>query len=241
MNKTMRLPLQNTLVTQGFGETDFAKAHPTFYKDGKHHGIDFRARAGTPVYASIGGVAVCYETKGGGKTVKIIDGLRTLFYCHLEKWIIDSDTIVKEGQMLGLTGNSGVNTTAEHLHYELQNNGVPIDPSSFFDSLHTGEKIKNKDWERSRAYHRYGRKQNWFAEFCFKFTPIKIQNTWVKSGQWVQKRLVSLGLKRLNDDQINAILYGSWDFDSVINPGLMTTALYLTKEEFLSGKKPFLS
>ena len=243
----MRLPLKHILVVQPFGKTPFAKEHPNFYKNGSHNGIDFRSRAGNRAYACFDGVANTNVANSYGKAVTITSGTLRAYYWHLEDQLIGNDTLVKAGQLVAITGNTGKYTTGEHLHFglaRLNSDGTIkewINPADFFDALHDGTPIKNKDWQRSNAYHRYGKKANYLAEFFMKFTPIKISNTWVESGKWIQKRIVKLGLPRLNDDQYNALIYGSWSFDDVINSATFTNCLYLTKAEVLSGKKPFTS
>jgi len=40
-------------------------------------------------------------------------------------------------------------------------------------------------------------------------------------------------------DTINALVYGNWDFESVINPAMWQNVMYLTKSEYKKGLRPF--
>lgn len=94
-----------------------------------HEGLDIAANTGTPVYATADGVVarVTY-TPGYGKQLAIDHGYgyRTI-YAHNSKILVKRGARVKRGDRISLVGNTG-RSTGSHLHYELQLNGVPIDP-----------------------------------------------------------------------------------------------------------------
>ncbi len=100
-----------------------------------HSGIDIQAPLGEPVMASKGGLAFCLNVPTGyGKYVLIYhpDGMITL-YGHLSEWVVESGTIVKQGQIIGLvgkTGNANSKFIEPHLHFEIRKNNIPIDPRS---------------------------------------------------------------------------------------------------------------
>ncbi|SHI53737.1 Murein DD-endopeptidase MepM and murein hydrolase activator NlpD, contain LysM domain [Malonomonas rubra DSM 5091] len=94
-----------------------------------HEGIDIAANTGTPIFATADGVVARVEfSRSYGKTV-IIDhgyGYRTL-YAHNSKNLAKRGMRIKRGDKIAEVGNTGV-STGPHVHYEVQLNGVPINP-----------------------------------------------------------------------------------------------------------------
>jgi len=93
-----------------------------------HKGIDFSTPIGTPVYAMVDGVCISAgwedpkdQKKGFGLRVwqeSVIDG-RTIYfwYGHLSETKIKPVELIKKGQEIGITGNSG-SSTGPHLHVQ---------------------------------------------------------------------------------------------------------------------------
>ncbi len=106
----------------------------------EHPAIDIRAYQGTYLKAAEDGYIA--RTKDGGKTgysyIMILhdQGIATV-YGHVSRIMVDQDTYVKKGQIIGLSGGSpGTNgagklTTGPHLHLEVRVNGVPDDPLKY--------------------------------------------------------------------------------------------------------------
>jgi murein DD-endopeptidase MepM/ murein hydrolase activator NlpD len=94
-----------------------------------HEGLDIAANVGTPVYATADGIVARVEySKSYGKTV-VVDhgyGYRTL-YAHNSRNSVKRGTRVQRGDKIAEVGNTGI-STGPHVHYEVQLNGVPIDP-----------------------------------------------------------------------------------------------------------------
>lgn len=91
-----------------------------------------------------------------------------------------------------------------------------------------------KNFEKPPAYHRYGRKRNWYAEFCMRFAPCNIKNRWSEAGRYIHK--VSSKLKFLipiSGEMTNALIYGGWDLQSVINPAMTQIWMWKKKSEYL--------
>lgn len=98
-----------------------------------HAGIDFATgRTGIDVKAVASGV-VTYagEKQGYGQMVKVNhgNGYETL-YAHDEKLLVKPGDIVKKGQVIALSGNTG-RSTGPHVHFEVHKNGRVVDPSSY--------------------------------------------------------------------------------------------------------------
>jgi len=98
-----------------------------------HHGTDFRAPLKTPVKAINTGLVVYRgELLLSGKTV-VVDhgwGLFSL-YGHLSSFCVHEGDLVKKGQIIALSGNTG-RTTGPHLHLGVILCGIPVDPLSLF-------------------------------------------------------------------------------------------------------------
>jgi hypothetical protein len=109
----------------------FAK-HIVKSRNRKHHGVDFAAPQGTPVYAASSGVVLNADmgslSDAFGKVVLIEHGdkLQSLS-AHLSRIDVQIGDFVQAGQQIGLVGKTG-RATGPHLHFELWRNGHPQDP-----------------------------------------------------------------------------------------------------------------
>ena len=126
----LKKPVRNARITSKF---TLRRYHPILKKYRAHLGVDFGARKGTPVMAAGSGRVIFVGRKGGyGKTVIIrhSDGYKTL-YAHLSKYRkgIKRGKYVKQGQIIGYVGNTGL-STGPHLHFGLYKNNRPINPLS---------------------------------------------------------------------------------------------------------------
>lgn len=100
-----------------------------------HMGFDIFPGEGTPILASTSGtvVKVEYGTGSYGYMVEIYDGYQySTLYAHMiagsfEEYGISVGTQVKQGQVIGLVGDTGRSTNA-HLHFEIKSFGVQVDP-----------------------------------------------------------------------------------------------------------------
>lgn len=123
----LRSPLPFLRVTSGFTLRRF---HPILGKERPHLGVDFGAPVGTPVMAAASGKVIEAAWENGyGNVVKIRHGQLTTLYGHLSKIKVKTGQLVKQGQVIGLVGSTGL-STGPHLHYGMYKNGVAIDPMS---------------------------------------------------------------------------------------------------------------
>ena len=118
-----------------------------YYSDGKlHRAIDLRAAVGTPVCAAEDGTVDWVQTWDGrstsgdqsyGNLVRIRHAdynggkLQTL-YAHLKESKVKYGQAVKEGELIGYSGNTG-NSTGPHLHFEVRLNGTRCNPLNWLD------------------------------------------------------------------------------------------------------------
>ncbi len=118
-------PLKNLSISTPFG----AKRIINGKKRSIHWGTDFRAKRGTPVYASLSGkVVLARKLYFTGNTVVIDHGLgiHTL-YAHLSKITVREGQIVRAGQVIGKVGSTG-RSTGPHLHFGFYVEGERADP-----------------------------------------------------------------------------------------------------------------
>jgi murein DD-endopeptidase MepM/ murein hydrolase activator NlpD len=117
-------PLEKTIITQYFGNTQFAAAHMAVYNGKGHNGVDFGTPIGTPVMAAESGTII-----GTGDTDKACpgasygkwmliehqNGLSSL-YGHLSVIKLGEGETVHRGQTIAYSGNTGY-STGPHLHF----------------------------------------------------------------------------------------------------------------------------
>lgn len=144
------VPVQARRISDRFGY----RMHPVKKKKVMHNGIDFKADRGTPVYATADGVvefAGFHKSSGFGKLIILQHnfGFKT-YYAHLDAVKIKTRDFIRKGQLIGLSGNTGL-STGPHLHYEIRHLFTSINPEPFiswditnFNSLFT--KVKDIKW-----------------------------------------------------------------------------------------------
>ncbi len=113
-------------ITSGFG----MRADPITNQLTNHTGIDIDAPIGTEVKAALDGVVMLVDEQNQylGKVIVIrhANDVRTV-YAHLSEILVNVEDQVKQGDIIGKTGDTG-KTTAPHLHFEVWENGKPVDP-----------------------------------------------------------------------------------------------------------------
>lgn len=136
------MPVSMARVTSSFG----MRFHPLLGFSRMHKGIDLGAAWGTPIHAPADGV-ITFAGRGGGygNLLKMSHGggIATV-YGHLSRFATQAGQHVSRGQVIGYTGNSGL-STGPHLHWEVIQNGVAVNPRSFsFSSVATltGENLR---------------------------------------------------------------------------------------------------
>ena len=124
----LRSPVKFSRISSRFSNKRW---HPILSKWRSHKGVDYSAARGTPVRASGDGKVTFAGRKGGyGRLVVLQHGGRyTSAYGHLHRYAkgVRSGKKVKQGQIIGYVGSSGL-ATGPHLHYEFRVNGVHRNP-----------------------------------------------------------------------------------------------------------------
>ncbi len=101
----------------------------------KHFAIDIVVAKDTPVKAAADGTIILAEWTTQTGYVVIIDHGNGLIsaYKHNASLTKEQGDLVKSGEVIAISGNTGELTTGPHLHFELWSDGYPIDPSTFID------------------------------------------------------------------------------------------------------------
>ena len=124
---TMTWPAEGE-ITSPFGW----RVHPIFGTQRLHTGIDIGADYGDAIRAADGGVVIHADWMGGYGNAVIIDhgnGISTL-YAHNSQLLVDEGQTVAKGQTVARCGSTGY-STGPHLHFEVRQNGSPVNPLNY--------------------------------------------------------------------------------------------------------------
>ena len=232
-------PLKYRIITQPFGVN-----YISWYKDilgiSGHNGQDMRADIGTNLLAVCNGeIKEIGNSENGGMYIKyyseIFSTQRFLFFCcHLSEIFVKEGDLIKKGYIIGKTGNSGKLTTAPHLHfgmYELiknnnnwvkyhEDNGIDgaIDPQPYYEDGRL---------EVIPVDLRYEKPRSWILEYMTRFKTPLIHKALIQS----KRHALSL-----TEREVNALAYGHWNINDVLEPSMFAVWGAQTKEDFNSKK-----
>jgi murein DD-endopeptidase MepM/ murein hydrolase activator NlpD len=135
-------PVDNIVITQLFGGSQFAKNNPGIYGRPFHPGVDFGVPIGTKVKSVSDGVVSGFgdtdahpgcNAWGKWVLIKHDNGLSSM-YAHLSSVLVTQGQRVGRGDVIALSGNTGV-STGPHLHLTLYaSQGVQIGQYSSYKS-----------------------------------------------------------------------------------------------------------
>jgi murein DD-endopeptidase MepM/ murein hydrolase activator NlpD len=136
----LRSPLKfEPVVTSAFSPSRF---HPILREYRAHLGVDYRAPAGAPVVAVADGVVVSAGMNGGaGRLVHLrhANGFESE-YLHLSAMTVHAGGHVRQGELIGRVGSSGL-ATGPHLDYRMKRNGVFVNPLAVHRSMPPADPI----------------------------------------------------------------------------------------------------
>ena len=117
-------PVVDHNIGQKFGEDRTGDpVYGEFYKlfDNRHCGVDFHIPVGTQVRAAWPGKVVRREFHEG---MGLVIGIRwkdfVMLYAHLSEFGVELGDKVKQGELLGLSGQTGAASPLPHLHFEMR-------------------------------------------------------------------------------------------------------------------------
>jgi murein DD-endopeptidase MepM/ murein hydrolase activator NlpD len=140
------LLMQNTLskrllpsvapITEGWYSSNFGwRIDPFTGNNAMHEGVDYMVQAGTPIYASAGGVVVYADYHPQyGNMVEIDHGNDIVTrYAHASKLLTKVGAVVRRGQVIAKVGSTG-RSTGNHLHFEVRYKGLAQNPVRFLQN-----------------------------------------------------------------------------------------------------------
>ena len=97
--------------------------------------MDLVSHEGASVKACLDGVVILADWSISSGNILIIQHVDNIvsIYMHNSVLTKKSNELVRAGEVVGLVGNSGESSSGPHLHFELWQNGVPINPSEYID------------------------------------------------------------------------------------------------------------
>lgn len=101
----------------------------------KHYAVDINIPINTPVKAAADGRVILTEWSVETGYVILLKHSNNLItvYKHNGKLTKSQGDLVRSGEVIAVSGNTGTLTTGPHLHFELWNDGYPVDPKAFID------------------------------------------------------------------------------------------------------------
>jgi murein DD-endopeptidase MepM/ murein hydrolase activator NlpD len=126
-----------------------------------HHGTDYPAELGSPVYTNKELVVESAGVQSGyGNIVVAYDRQGTEYrFAHLDNFAdgVKKGTVLAPGAQVGYVGSTGVEkdgtktSTGDHLHYEIRRNGVSADPETTIDPTTGKPYINNASFEKNNG------------------------------------------------------------------------------------------
>lgn len=103
-----------------------------YYGNNGHMGLDIGIPYGTPIYAAESGQVISaeYHWSWGNNVLIWHNGTYSTRYAHCSSLAVSAGEYVQKGQVIGYAGSTG-NSTGNHLHFEVYQNGSRVDPLNF--------------------------------------------------------------------------------------------------------------
>lgn len=121
-------PVKNWTINSGFG----VRKDPFTGALAQHQGLDMGGEMRSPLYATGDGKVTHADFDGNyGRMVEIDHGMGLMTrYGHMSRILVKKGDVVKKGTVIGQLGCSG-RCSGPHVHYEVLNNGRPVNPLKF--------------------------------------------------------------------------------------------------------------
>lgn len=127
-----RLPLEEPVKNWTVNSTFGVRKDPFTGAMAQHQGLDMGAEMRSPIYATGDGKVTHADFEGAyGRMVEIDHGMGLVTrYGHMSRILVKKGDTVKRGTVVGQLGCSG-RCSGPHVHYEVINNGRPVNPLKF--------------------------------------------------------------------------------------------------------------
>ncbi len=122
----LKAPLKFSRISSRFSPRRY---HPVQKRWKAHKGTDYAAPRGTPILSTANGTVIkAGYTSGNGRYVKIKHNRKySTQYLHMSKILVKKGQFVKQGQVIGKVGSTGL-ATGPHVCYRFWVNGKQRDP-----------------------------------------------------------------------------------------------------------------
>lgn len=122
----LKAPLQYSRISSRYSPRRF---HPVQKRWKAHKGTDYAAATGTPIWSTADGTVIKSSyTRGNGNYVKVKHTSKyTTQYLHMSKRAVKVGDYVKQGEIIGYVGSTGL-ATGPHVCYRFWVNGQQVDP-----------------------------------------------------------------------------------------------------------------
>jgi murein DD-endopeptidase MepM/ murein hydrolase activator NlpD len=132
MRLPTRWPIAGAELTSSFGN----RVDPFAHSHAFHAGLDFAARAGTPIASAAGGIVAFAGFKRDFGWVVEIDHGNSLMtrYAHASALLVRTGQVVVPGDRIAMVGSTG-RSTGPHLHFEVLRGGDHVDPKRYLAGL----------------------------------------------------------------------------------------------------------
>ncbi len=118
-------------ITSYFGERE----DPISGEDGVHNAVDIALDEGSCVSAAWDGVVskTGYDSTSGKYVWLVHKNGNETFYCHLSEVLVSDGVVIRAGETIAFSGNTGY-STGPHLHFAVKENGEYTDPLDFLEA-----------------------------------------------------------------------------------------------------------
>lgn len=116
----------------GYGYGNITQYYGGMYSGVPHKGLDVGVPYGTPIYASESGEVISaeYHWSWGNNVLIWHNSTYQTRYAHCSSLAVSAGQYVQKGQVIGYVGSTG-QSSGPHLHFEVYQNGVRVNPSNF--------------------------------------------------------------------------------------------------------------
>ena len=147
-NFFLKAPLKFVNITSHFTKNRF---HPVQMRWKAHNGTDYAAPTGTPIMTTAAGIVEqAGYTAGNGNFVKVKHyKTYSTQYLHMSKILVRRGQRVKQGEIIGKVGSTGL-ATGPHVCYRFWKNGVQVDALKL--KLPNSQPMEKRDLPRYFEY-----------------------------------------------------------------------------------------